>query len=85
MHGEPYSLTVKIAPMSAMFFKAKNIRTPEDDLKKEEEKNKKNAAKKADTKKEITSDKPVGGKPAKSKVQAKNTAKPVKKASKSKK
>ena len=42
MHGEPYSLTVKIAPMSAMFFKAKNIRIPEDDLKKEGEKKKKN-------------------------------------------
>ena len=35
MHGEAYSVTIKIAPMSAMFFKAKNIRTPEDDEKKE--------------------------------------------------
>lgn len=40
MHGEPYSVTVKIAPMSAMFFKAKNIRDPE----KEAEKAKKKAA-----------------------------------------
>ena len=32
MHGELYSITIKIAPMSAMFFKAKNIRTPEDDI-----------------------------------------------------
>ena len=31
MHGELYSITIKIAPMSAMFFKAKNKRTPEDD------------------------------------------------------
>ena len=47
MHGEPYSLTVKIAPMSAMFFKAKNMRIPEDDLKKEGEKKKaENKAKK---------------------------------------
>ena len=56
MHGEPYSLTIKIAPMSAMFFKAKNIRTPEDDLKKEEEKAKK-AAKKADEIKKEVADK----------------------------
>ena len=34
MHGELYSITIKIAPMSAMFFKAKNIRTPEDDIRK---------------------------------------------------
>ncbi|MCM1488114.1 MAG: 1,4-alpha-glucan branching protein GlgB [Firmicutes bacterium] len=47
MHSEPYSLTVKIAPMSAMFFRAKNIRTPEDDEKKalkEKEKQKKKAS-----------------------------------------
>ena len=34
MHNEAYSITIKIAPMSAMFFKAKNIRTPEDDERK---------------------------------------------------
>lgn len=30
MHGEPYSLTIRIEPMSAMLFKAKNIRSPEE-------------------------------------------------------
>lgn len=79
MHGEPYSLTIKIAPMSAMFFKAKNIRTPEDDLKKEEEKTKK-AAKKADDSKKTVADKhteKAGA--ADEKASEEKTAKPVKK------
>lgn len=85
MHGEPYSLTVKIAPMSAMFFKAKNIRTPEDDLKKEEEKKKKTAAKKTGAVKETAAAKKASSdKPAKTKTPAKKTAKPVKKSPKSK-
>ncbi len=29
MHGEPYSVTIKIPPMSAMFFEPRNIREPE--------------------------------------------------------
>ena len=85
MHGEPYSLTVKIAPMSAMFFKAKNIRTPEDDLKKEGEKKKKNAAKNLDTVKEPAAKKISSANADKTKAPAKKAAKPVKKASKSKK
>ena len=81
MHGEPYSLTIKIAPMSAMFFKAKNIRTPDDDLKKAEEKEKKAAAKKtAEEKKTDAAKAPAESKPASGKVPAKKTAKPVKKA-----
>lgn len=54
MHSEPYSMTIKIAPMSAMFFRAKNIRTPEDDEKKaleEKEKQEKKGAAKARPKK----------------------------------
>lgn len=54
MHSEPYSMTIKIAPMSAMFFRAKNIRTPEDDEKKaleEKEKQEKKGAAKARSKK----------------------------------
>ena len=83
MHGEPYSLTVKIAPMSAMFFKAKNIRTPEDDIKKEEEKAKKSAAKKtADVKKTAAAKAPAESKPASGKAPARKTAKPVKKTNK---
>lgn len=73
MHGEPYSLTVKIAPMSAMFFKAKNIRIPEDDLKKEGEKKKKNADKNLDTAKEPTAKKT-------SSVNSEKTKAPAKKA-----
>lgn len=49
MHNEAYSITIKIAPMSAMFFKAKNIRTPEDDEKKAlQEKAKKETVKKSE-------------------------------------
>lgn len=78
MHGEPYSLTIKIAPMSAMFFKAKNIRTPEDDLKKE--------AKKAEAKKEAEAKKAASAKaPADKKPAGVKTAKPDKKAPKAKK
>ena len=81
MHGEPYSLTIKIAPMSAMFFKAKNIRTPDDDLKKAEEKEKKAAAKNtAEEKKTDAAKAPAESKPASGKAPAKKTAKPVKKA-----
>lgn len=47
MHGEAYSISIKIAPMSAMFFKPVNIRNPEDDIKKK----KKPAAKKPAVKK----------------------------------
>ena len=65
MHGEPYSITIKIPPMSAMFFKAKNIRTPEDDMRKAlAERAKKNA-------------KPAAKKPAAKKPAAKTTAKKV--------
>ncbi len=85
MHGEPYSLTVKIAPMSAMFFKAKNIRIPEDDLKKEGEKKKKNADKNLDTAKEPTAKKTSSANSEKTKAPAKKAAKPIKKASKPKK
>ncbi len=85
MHGEPYSLTVKIAPMSAMFFKAKNIRIPEDDLKKEGEKKKKNADKNLDTAKEPTAKKTSSVNSEKTKAPAKKAAKPIKKASKPKK
>lgn len=85
MHGEPYSLTIKIAPMSAMFFKAKNIRTPEDDLKKEGEKKKKNAAKNLDTAKEPAAKKTSSANSEKTKAPAKKAAKPIKKASKPKK
>ena len=81
MHGEPYSLTIKIAPMSAMFFKAKNIRTPDDDLKKAEEKEKKAAAKNtAEEKKTDAAKAPAESKPASGKAPARKTAKPVKKA-----
>ncbi len=52
MHGEPYSMTIKIAPMSAMFFRAKNIRTPEEDAKKQQsEKTAADSAKKEKSKK----------------------------------
>ena len=85
MHGEPYSLTVKIAPMSAMFFKAKNIRIPEDDLKKEGEKKKKNADKNLDTAKEPTAKKTSSVNSEKTKAPAQKAAKPIKKASKPKK
>ncbi|MCM1053992.1 MAG: 1,4-alpha-glucan branching protein GlgB [Bacteroides sp.] len=71
MHGEPYSLTIKIAPMSAMFFKAKNVRSPEDDLKKEAKK----AEKAAGEKKSASAD----AAPAKKNTQS------VKKTAKSKK
>ena len=47
MHGENYSISIRIAPMSAMFFRPKNIRNPEDDIKKK----KKPTAKKSDAKK----------------------------------
>lgn len=70
MHGEPYSMTVKIAPMSAMFFRAKNIRTPEDDEKKaleEKEKSEKKAAAKAQPSKAAAEKKqPVKAAPKKS-------------------
>ncbi len=85
MHGEPYSLTVKIAPISAMFFKAKNIRIPEDDLKKEGEKKKKNADKNLDTAKEPTAKKTSSANSEKTKAPAKKAGKPIKKASKPKK
>lgn len=74
MHGEPYSITIKIAPMSAMFFKAKNVRTPEDDLKKEAEKAKK-AEKKADEAQKTASDKQT----SKTVSDDEKTVKPVKK------
>ena len=70
MHSEPYSMTIKIAPMSAMFFRAKNIRTPEDDEKKaleEKEKQEKKAAAKTQPKKAAAKKKPAKtapGKPA---------------------
>lgn len=53
MHSEPYSMTIKIAPMSAMFFKAKNIRVPKTEEEKEAEKEAaKDNAKKEEPKKQ---------------------------------
>ena len=64
MHGELYSITVKIAPLSAMFFKAKNIRTPEDDIRKALAKRAKSVEKSAETKPtaKVSSKKPTAAK-----------------------
>ena len=69
MHGESYSISIKIAPMSAMFFKPVNIRNPEDDIKK---------------KKKAAAKKPAAKKPAakKTAVKAEKTEEPKKTASK---
>lgn len=77
MHGEPYSMTVKIAPMSAMFFKAKNIRNPEEEAKKAAAKAKKAASgskKSSNAKKD--SEKKSASKPAAKTAPVKAAVKP---------
>ncbi|MBQ8411196.1 MAG: alpha amylase C-terminal domain-containing protein, partial [Ruminiclostridium sp.] len=51
MHGERFALTVKIAPMSAMFFKAKNIKDYDAEQRAKEEKKRKAEAKREAEKK----------------------------------
>ena len=51
MHDEAYRITLDIPPMSVMYFKPKNIRSPEDDRKKAEEAKKAAEEKKAEEKK----------------------------------
>ena len=75
MHGQPYSISIKIPPMSAMFFKPTNIRNPQDDIKK------KKTAAKTPAKETKTAAKPkrAAGKTAAPKTDAKKTAKTAKK------
>ena len=75
MHGEGYSVSIKIAPMSVMFFKPVNIRNPEDDIKKK----KKPAAKKTASKTaKADGTKKASAKTAKTAEPKKTPAKPAK-------
>lgn len=86
MHGEPYSITIKIAPMSAMFFKAKNKRSPEDDEKKAlQELAKKETEEKKAKEKKLKEEAEKKAKEEENKTKEKTSEKPKQEAGKSEK
>ena len=80
MHDEAYRITLDIPPMSVMYLKPKNIRSPEDDRKKAEEAKKAEDAKKAseETKKASEEKKTEEKKPEDKKSEAKKAEKAAK-------